>query len=201
MKRREEMKAEKEWRYQKIREKKREENRQRAMEERKCFGYGGFGHMASHCRNVRKEELIQVSSNRFEVLKVRVMQKGEGSNKEVAKNRREILREEKAKRGVEKKEKKEKLLREVTVEIGLKQEEEEEKVVTEALLDSSTMELVMSKEFARRHKFKRMKLERPVYVRNVDGMLNYVGPIVDTVEVEIFFKEHKEQTSIDVIGD
>ena len=201
MKRREEMKAEKEWRYQKIREKKREENRQRAMEERKCFGYGGFGHMASHCRNVRKEELIQVFSNRFEVLKVRVMQKGEGSNKEVAKNRREILREEKAKRGVEKKEKKEKLLREVTVEIGLKQEEEEEKVVTEALLDSSTMELVMSKEFARRHKFKRMKLERPVYVRNVDGMLNYVGPIVDTVEVEIFFKEHKEQTSIDVIGD
>ena len=195
------MKAEKEWRYQKIREKKWEENRQRAMEERKCFGYGGFGHMASHCRNVRKEELIQVSSNRFEVLKVRVMQKGEGSNKEVAKNRREILREEKAKRGVEKKEKKEKLLREVTVEIGLKQEEEEEKVVTEALLDSSTMELVMSKEFARRHKFKRMKLERPVYVRNVDGMLNYVGPIVDTVEVEIFFKEHKEQTSIDVIGD
>ena len=39
-----------------------------------------------------------------------------------------------------------------------------------------------------------------MYVRNVDGMLNYVGPIVDTVEVEIFFKGHKEQTSIDVIG-
>jgi len=31
-------------------------------------------------------------------------------------------------------------------------------------------------------------------------MLNYVGPIVDTVEVEIFFKEHKEWTLIDVIG-
>ena len=27
-----------------------------------------------------------------------------------------------------------------------------------------------------------------------------MGPIVDTVEVEIFFKEHKEWTSIDVIG-
>ena len=39
-----------------------------------------------------------------------------------------------------------------------------------------------------------------MYVRNVDGMLNYVGPIVDTVEVEIFFKGHKEQMSIDVIG-
>ena len=41
---------------------------------------------------------MPVSSNRFEVLKVRVMQKGEGSSKEVVKDRREILREEKAKR-------------------------------------------------------------------------------------------------------
>jgi len=48
------------------------------------------------------------------------------------------------------------------VKIGLKQEEEEEGVVTEALLDSGVTGLVMSKEFARRHKFKRTKLERPV---------------------------------------
>ena len=87
------------------------------------------------------------------------------------------------------------------MKIGLKQEEEEEGVVIEALLDSRATGLVMSKEFVRRHKFKRTKLERPVYVRNVDGMLNYVGPIVDTVEVEIFFKGHKERTLIDVIGD
>ena len=71
--------------------------------------------MAYSCRNVRKKELIPVSSNRFEVLKVRVMQKGEGSSKEVVKDRKEILREEKVKRGVKKKEKKEKVLREVTV--------------------------------------------------------------------------------------
>jgi len=134
------------------------------------------------------------------------MQKWEGSGKEVAKDRKEILKEERAKRGVkkrqtkiERKEKKEKLLREVTVKIGLKQEEEEEGVVTEALLDSGATGLVMSEEFVRRHKFKRTKLERPVYVRNVDGTLNYVEPIVDTVEVEIFFKGHKERTSIDVI--
>jgi len=61
------------------------------------------------------------------------------------------------------------------------------------------MELVMSEEFARRHKFKRTKLEKPVYIRNIDGILNYVGPIVDTVEVEIFLKGHKEKMSIDVI--
>jgi len=176
------------------------------MEERKCFACGGFRHMAYSCRNVGKEGLAQVPSNRFEILKVRVMQKWEGSGKEVAKDRKEILKEERAKRGVkkrqtkiERKEKKEKLLREVTVKIGLKQEEEEEGVVTEALLDSGATGLVMSEEFVRRHKFKRTKLERPVYVRNVDGTLNYVEPIVDTVEVEIFFKGHKERTSIDVI--
>ena len=146
-----------------------------------------------------KEEPIPVSSNKFEVLKVRVMQKGEGSGKEVMKDRREILREEKAKRGVERKEKREKVLREVMVKIGLKQKEEEEGVVIEALLDSGATGLVMSEEFVRRHKFKRTKLERPVYMRNVDGTLNYVRPIVDMVEVEIFFKGHKERTLIDVI--
>ena len=125
------------------------------------------------------------------------MQRGKGSGKEVAKNRRKILREEKAKRGVEKKEK---YLREVTVKVGLKQEEEEERVVTEALLDSGAMGLVISEEFAKKHRFRRTKLERPVYIRNVDGMLNYAGPIVDTVEVEIFFKGYKERMSIDVIG-
>ena len=130
-----------------------------------------------------------MSSNRFEVLKVRVMQRGEGNSKEMAKDRKEILREERVKRGVEvrqtkveRKEKKKKLLREVMVKIGLKQEEEEEGVVIEALLDSRAMGLVISEEFVRRHEFKRMKLERPVYMRNVDGMLNYTGPIIDTVE-------------------
>jgi len=57
----------------------------------------------------------------------------------------------------------------------------------------------MSEKFARKHRFKRTKLERLIYVRNVDGILNYTGPIKDTVEVKIFFKGHKEIMSIDVI--
>ena len=56
----EERKAEKEWRHQEIREARREENRRRAMEERKCFGCGGFSHMASHCRNRGEEEPMPV---------------------------------------------------------------------------------------------------------------------------------------------
>jgi len=123
--------------------------------------------------------------NKFEVLRSRVIQREEGSGREVGKDRKEILRKERAKRGVEvqktevekkkkKGEKKEKLLREVMVKIGLKQEEEEEGIVVDALLDSGATGLVISEEFARKHRFRRTKLERPIYMRNVDGTLNYV---------------------------
>ena len=60
--------------------------------------------------------------------------------------------------------------------------------MVDVLLDSGVTELVMSEEFVRRHRFRRTKLERPIYMRNINGMLNYIGPIVDMVEVEIFFK-------------
>jgi len=94
------------------------------MEERKCFGCGGFGHIAHHCRNMEEEGSVQMSLNKFEVLRSRVMQRGEGGRGEVRKDRKEILREKRVKRGVEvqqtkieKKKKEEKLLREVIVKI------------------------------------------------------------------------------------
>ena len=43
---------------QEMRERKKEENRQRAMEERKCFACGEFGHIAHSCRKVGEEGLI-----------------------------------------------------------------------------------------------------------------------------------------------
>jgi len=85
------------------------------------------------------------------------------------------------------------------VKIELKQGEEEEEIVVDALLNNGMTELVISEKFMRRYRFRKIKLERPIYVRNINGMLNYAGPIVDTVEVEIFFKGHKRRTSIDVI--
>jgi len=57
----------------------------------------------------------------------------------------------------------------------------------------------MSKEFARKHKFRRMKLKRLIYMRSVDGILNYMGLIVDIVEVKIYFKGYKKRMSINVI--
>ena len=43
------------------------------MEERKCFACKGFGYIAYYYRNAEEEEPTQGLSNRFEVLKVRVM--------------------------------------------------------------------------------------------------------------------------------
>ena len=55
--------------------------------------------MARYCRNRGEEKRgSSMPQNKFEVLKDRVMQKGEGSGREIVKDRRKILKEEKAKK-------------------------------------------------------------------------------------------------------
>jgi len=92
------------------------------------------------------------------------------------------------------------LLREVTVKIGLEKIDMQEGIMVEALLDSGAMELVMSSEFAKKQRFKLKKLNRPMYVRNMDGLLNKERPIEHIVEVNIYYQGHKERTEIDIIG-
>jgi len=70
----------------------------------------------------------------------------------------------------------------------------------EALSDSGATGLVMSSEFAKKQCFKLKKLERPVNVRNIDGLFNKEGPIENTMEVNIYYQGHRERTEIDVIG-
>ena len=91
------------------------------------------------------------------------------------------------------------LLREVTVKIGLERIDTQEKIIVEALLDSGKTGLVMSSEFAKRQDFKLKKLKRLMNVRNVDRSLNKEGSIKHTVEVNIYFKGHRERTEINVI--
>ena len=51
-------------------------------------------------------------------------------------------------------------------------------------------ELVISSEFAKKNKFKKKKLERLIYMRNVDGTFNH--------KVE-FYRGHKEKIERDMI--
>ena len=52
--------------------------------------------------------------------------------------------------------------------------------------------MVMSLEFARKQRFKLKKIERPMYMRNIDGFFNKKGPIEHIVEVNIYYQEYKE---------
>jgi len=96
---------------------------------------------------------------------------------------------------------KEDLLREVTVKISLKRINMQEGITVEVLLNSSATELVMSLKFSRKQKFKLKKIERPIYMRNIDGSLNKEGPIEHIVEVNIYYQGYRERTEINMIGE
>jgi len=53
-------------------------------------------------------------------------------------------------------------------------------------LDSEATGLVMSSEFARKQWFKLKKIEKLIYMRNVDSFFNK-EPIEYTVEVNIYY--------------
>ena len=92
------------------------------------------------------------------------------------------------------------MLREITVKIGLERIDMQEGITVEALLDSGATGLVISSEFARKQGFKLKKLDRLIYIRNMDSSFNKERLIEYTVEVNIYYQGHRERTEIDVIG-
>jgi len=86
------------------------------------------------------------------------------------------------------------------VKIGLERVDMQEGIAVEILLDSGATGLVMSSEFARKQGFKLKKIERSIYVRNVDNSFNKEKSIKHTVEVNIYYQGHRERMEIDVIG-
>ena len=113
---RKERRVEREWRQQEAWKRRRKVNRERAMKERKCFVYRRFRYITYYCINgesSRREKSILVFSNEFEVLTSRVMNMREGSEEEVKKDRKTMLRKVRKIEGG-------KLLRKVMVKIGLK---------------------------------------------------------------------------------
>ena len=57
----------------------------------------------------------------------------------------------------------------------------------------------MSSESIRKQGFRLKKIERLIYVRNVDRSFNKKRPIEYMVEVNIYYQRHKKRTEIDVI--
>ena len=55
-------------------------------------------------------------------------------------------------------------------------------------------------EFTRKHRFKLKKIDRPVYMRNVNSSFNKEESIEYTVEVNIYYQRYRERTEINMIG-
>ena len=68
------------------------------------------------------------------------------------------------------------------------------------LLDNGVTGLVISSEFVRKQEFKLKKIERPIYVRNVNGFFNKERSIEHIVEVNIYYQGHRERIEINVIS-
>ena len=83
--------------------------------------------------------------------------------------------------------KEEELLREMMVKIRLERINIQEEIIVEVLLDSSAMGLMISSEFARKQEFKLKKIERPIYIRNMDSSFNKEGPIEHMAKVNIYY--------------
>ena len=62
------------------------------------------------------------------------------------------------------------------------------------------MGLVMSSEFTRKQGFKLKKIERPIYVKNMDSSFNKEEFIEHIVKVNIYYQEHRERMEINVIN-
>ena len=91
-----------------------------------------------------------------------------------------------------------KMLREIQLNIGVEKVDMHKCIIVKALLDSGITGMFMDKKIAVKHRFKLQKLERPVIVRNVDGINNNRGAIMHQVKVNVYYKNHIERMRIDV---
>ena len=66
------------------------------------------------------------------------------------------------------------------VKIGLKQKEDKKGIIVEVLLNSEAIGIMMSLEFVRKSKFRKKKLDRLIYVKNIDSTFNHEKPIKAT---------------------
>jgi len=90
------------------------------------------------------------------------------------------------------------MLREVWLNVRVEKLDMHEGVTVKALLDSGAIGMFMDKRMAARYGFKLQKLERPIMVRNVDGINNSRGAITYQVEANVYYKGHVERMRIDV---
>ena len=69
------------------------------------------------------------------------------------------------------------ILRKVTVKIGLERIDIQKGITVKMLLDNRVIKLVISLKFTRKQGFKLKKIERLIYIRNINSFFNKEEPI------------------------
>ena len=91
-----------------------------------------------------------------------------------------------------------KMLRKVWLNIGVEKVDTHEGITVKVLLDSSAIGIFMDKKMVTRHRFRLQRLERPVIIRNIDGINNSGGAITHQIKVNVYYKNHIERMKIDI---
>ena len=91
-----------------------------------------------------------------------------------------------------------KMLREVQLNIGIEKVNMYEGITVKVLLDSGATGMLIDRKIVAKHGFRLQKLERPVTVRDVNGMNNSTGAITYQVEVNVYYKSHVERMRMDI---
>ena len=60
------------------------------------------------------------------------------------------------------------------------------------------MGLVISSEFTKKQGFKLKKMNKPIYMRNVNGSFNKEESIEHTVEVNIYYQGHRKRMVLEL---
>ena len=84
------------------------------------------------------------------------------------------------------------------MDIGIKRTDTYEGVIIKVLLNSGTTGMFIDKKTAAKHRFRLQKLERPVRVKNINGMYNSRGAITHQIEVNVYYKSHVERMRMDI---
>ena len=89
-------------------------------------------------------------------------------------------------------------LRKVWMNMGIERIDTHGGRIVKALLDSGATKMFMSRNLAEKRRYKLIKLNQPIQVRNIDGTSNSGGAITYKVEVNMFYKGHIERVRMDV---
>jgi len=72
------------------------------------------------------------------------------------------------------------------------------RVSVKTLLDNEVTEIFADRKLVEKHSFKQEKLDRPVRIKNVNGMVNSKRLVTHEIECNVYFKEHVDRMKMNV---